>query len=572
VLPARAKPGRKPSAEEPPTVSAHTPLLASRTLTSHRQKRKAQNRASQRAFRERKQSYLAGLEAKVAAYEAAGVEAATELQRVARRMKEENAALRSENAALRLRCEKLDKAAAAGRCVEGQGCKRPLHEQPAPAQPAPPTATTAVGPSVRLPRQPRPPPPAAGLNMHPHAPLSPPSALALHIDRDCGICTQDTLCLCRGEVLDLTGSPERHSPERHSRSSVLAIKQEEDAAEQLPALRLESLLAPAAPAALLARRAPSGKARLWSVVPPPSPHRTAGAKQPLWPLHASSPGPRFTLAAGAPAAAVCSGDPSSCGACGADPALAAFCEAVSRGAGQDAAGATYLDAGNAVPLRQRRVQPAKRSVWYTEPPTRPAAPPAPSPRSAAAPQQASIPEAWRMLRSHPSFPAFEASSTGGLTLLADVVSGRAPAAMPAPPRPPLLRHRSSVSARYTYQPLRRDRDAQRESVEIEPQTPPPQQHGSGAGGAETPGRKLVALESLQAASAARDAGLPPAPQEEPLSADRAHKRRRLAYVEQTRVEQALALLDGRIARPSVTTPTSEERTGSAACPCPWSRT
>ncbi|KAJ1023546.1 hypothetical protein NDA16_003163 [Ustilago loliicola] len=78
VLPARAKPGRKPSETEPLT------------------KRKAQNRASQRAFRERKQSYLAELEAKVAAYEAAEIDRSVEIQKVAQKLRAENEALRKE--------------------------------------------------------------------------------------------------------------------------------------------------------------------------------------------------------------------------------------------------------------------------------------------------------------------------------------------------------------------------------------------------------------------------------------------------------------------------------------------
>ena len=67
------KPGRKPLTSEPTTVrsSAERPLtqLTGRAFSS--QKRKAQNRAAQRAFRERKEKHLKDLEVKVADLEKA---------------------------------------------------------------------------------------------------------------------------------------------------------------------------------------------------------------------------------------------------------------------------------------------------------------------------------------------------------------------------------------------------------------------------------------------------------------------------------------------------------------------
>lgn len=61
------KPGRKPLTSEPTTVSIANPSRLSQVYTdiSH-QKRKAQNRAAQRAFRERKEKHLKDLETKVA--------------------------------------------------------------------------------------------------------------------------------------------------------------------------------------------------------------------------------------------------------------------------------------------------------------------------------------------------------------------------------------------------------------------------------------------------------------------------------------------------------------------------
>ena len=71
VLPARGKPGRKPSATVPLT------------------KRKAQNRESQRAFRERRHAYLAELEDKVAQYEAREISANVQMQRLAQQCRDE---------------------------------------------------------------------------------------------------------------------------------------------------------------------------------------------------------------------------------------------------------------------------------------------------------------------------------------------------------------------------------------------------------------------------------------------------------------------------------------------------
>ncbi|CAO1636711.1 unnamed protein product [Sympodiomycopsis kandeliae] len=82
VVPQRAKPGRKPSQEEPLT------------------KRQAQNRASQRAFRERKQSHVATLEAKVAAFEAQNLTRAAREKENNRKITQENETLKSRNASL----------------------------------------------------------------------------------------------------------------------------------------------------------------------------------------------------------------------------------------------------------------------------------------------------------------------------------------------------------------------------------------------------------------------------------------------------------------------------------------
>ena len=118
VLPARGKPGRKPSDSVPPT------------------KRKAQNRASQRAFRERRHAYVCELEQKVAQYQAREIDANVQMQRIALQCREEANALRKSNEELRARYEQMEQQFLAyRRCAEAQatthstGCQPPLHEK-----------------------------------------------------------------------------------------------------------------------------------------------------------------------------------------------------------------------------------------------------------------------------------------------------------------------------------------------------------------------------------------------------------------------------------------------------------
>jgi AP-1-like factor len=82
------KPGRKPLTSEPssvsPTAKLGQSLEMSRSTNNVTQKRKAQNRAAQRAFRERKEKHLKDLEEKVG-----------ELQKASEQTSSENSALRA---------------------------------------------------------------------------------------------------------------------------------------------------------------------------------------------------------------------------------------------------------------------------------------------------------------------------------------------------------------------------------------------------------------------------------------------------------------------------------------------
>ncbi|WFD14603.1 hypothetical protein MARU1_000609 [Malassezia arunalokei] len=273
VLPARGKPGRKPSATVPAT------------------KRKAQNRASQRAFRERRHAYVTELEEKVAQFEAREIHANVQLQRIAQKYREEADYLRQSQHELLTRCESLERDLStcqrrmASIATHASGCRPPPHEQrpgaeaPNAMSPIPLAAAKLV--PLRRKREPSP-------------PLAPPSEVEERsLDVDCGFCTDDTVCVCRGQArLDLDPV---------------------DACASWPA-----------PAATLR------KTRLWyttTASPPTEPSVTAPSvrlpsrsrpRQRLWPVTNDLGALR------------CTGDQRTCEACQSDPALAQFCTAVSR--------------------------------------------------------------------------------------------------------------------------------------------------------------------------------------------------------------------------------------------------
>lgn len=273
VLPARGKPGRKPSATVPAT------------------KRKAQNRASQRAFRERRHAYVTELEEKVAQFEAREIHANVQLQRIAQQYREEADYLRQSQHELLTRCESLERDLStcqrrmASIATHASGCRPPPHEQrpgaeaPNAMSPIPLAAAKLV--PLRRKREPSP-------------PLTSPSEVEERsLDVDCGFCTDDTVCVCRGQArLDLDPV---------------------DASASWPA-----------PAPTLR------KTRLWyttTASPPTEPSVTAPSvrlpsrsrpRQRLWPVTNDLGALR------------CTGDQRTCEACQSDPALAQFCTAVSR--------------------------------------------------------------------------------------------------------------------------------------------------------------------------------------------------------------------------------------------------
>ncbi|KAI6044930.1 hypothetical protein EDC04DRAFT_3104924 [Pisolithus marmoratus] len=103
TIPAKPKPGRKPKKE---SLSDNVP--ANREERDDSSGRRVQNRAAQRAFRERKQSQLAELQARLHSYEQGEIERNVALQNVAKKMKEENEQLRRENLILKEKIAQLE--------------------------------------------------------------------------------------------------------------------------------------------------------------------------------------------------------------------------------------------------------------------------------------------------------------------------------------------------------------------------------------------------------------------------------------------------------------------------------
>ncbi|KAG1833914.1 hypothetical protein EV424DRAFT_855554 [Suillus variegatus] len=103
VIPAKPKPGRKPKKE-----SSAGPPAPKDDEDSESAGRRVQNRAAQRAFRERKQSQLAELQARLHSYEQGEIERNVALQNIAKKMKDENEELRRENQMLKEKIARLE--------------------------------------------------------------------------------------------------------------------------------------------------------------------------------------------------------------------------------------------------------------------------------------------------------------------------------------------------------------------------------------------------------------------------------------------------------------------------------
>ncbi|KAF8501891.1 hypothetical protein JB92DRAFT_3084348 [Gautieria morchelliformis] len=431
VIPAKPKPGRKPKKDPPaPPVDE--------SMEPDSKGRRVQNRAAQRAFRERKQSQLADLQARVQSYEQGEMERNVALQNIAKRLKEENAALRKENACLRdeLRKFRPEKSPETERkrwredsitpypSRDTSMRKRIKTDDSVPSSamslvPSPssmvssPESDSAASSVPNDPYSPCPSPLAHPtlLDIHnivsnPPWPASSPNRGVNSFDFDmvdCGFCSDDTPCVCRELALqqvtariavhgDVPGSTPSIPNNTTGSSSIL---------DNLPAY---------SPPVPLPRRRPSQQnthAPIFPIFP-----AQAVAEKPHRPARSASPN--------------CTGDPSNCLACADDPFGKAFCAALGGsvkecascpnngstchpGFGCGGGGSSNISGGSGSGPDRDPSSGASRSASISS---------ASSPGHLSASETVPCNTAWTQLKSHPNI-AF-----ADLTLLAEVVARR----------------------------------------------------------------------------------------------------------------------------------------------------
>ncbi|WFC99659.1 hypothetical protein MYAM1_002404 [Malassezia yamatoensis] len=433
VLPARGKPGRKPAAEVPLT------------------KRKAQNRASQRAFRERRQSYLTELEQKVKQYEAQEIDANIQMQRIALQCREEAAQLRQKNEALNTRCEQLEQQvkllkeqhADVGLQYSSRGCLPPKHEHISPplrenSKLSSMTSSSSSQPILGCKQE------NTRVQSTPSDTFSPipagvndsnVSSEAEDMNFDCGFCPDQGLCVCRGKAqLHLEEEPTDAWTPSSSKKNVAFLT------KPSPGIPTSSSVANGVLSnALPLIRSETDRTRLWPTTSsmtssiadspwklPNTPLRPRVSRLDSWsatpasqPLNAVPTKPRSlkpakrlwaveSLSAKTPTTSVsathsttkstnqsCTGDQRTCAACQQDPALAEFCSAVTRSV--------------RVPTSTQRGVP------------RPVAAPSKSTHNSNPEDtRETIPDAFTRLRTHPNFDRWKSSNR--LEMLAEVVS------------------------------------------------------------------------------------------------------------------------------------------------------
>ncbi|KAA1468147.1 hypothetical protein DENSPDRAFT_833357 [Dentipellis sp. KUC8613] len=442
VIPAKPKPGRKPKKDTAPANQDDNDATDSKG-------RRVQNRAAQRAFRERKQSQLAELQARIQMYEQGEIERNVALQSVAKRLKEENEKLRQENALLNEKVTTLERERDARNELDNKRWREdtpgftdyPGHpsrkrmklaidtenhpqavNSSVPAfTPSPPSMVSSPGSNdtsdafspIPLP-SPSQDPAGYSSQMSPlndifdfQSNMKPPSFETNAMDTfDCGFCNDNTPCVCREIAMQSSGRVEM------SGQTVFKI----EAVEQVATISTDpsaTMLDPNAssqnresildnlpayqPAVPLRRRPTNTTAKsLFPVSLPPA--------QPV------------------SSAATCSGDPSNCMACADDVFGKAFCTAIgdsvaaepacadcpsSSGSRANDSGTQRGCCGNSASCS--RAGPSGTSTSLT---------PAAAPSDAATGETMPTSDAWRQLKSHPNV-AFS-----DLSLLAEVVARR----------------------------------------------------------------------------------------------------------------------------------------------------
>ncbi|KAH9969014.1 hypothetical protein BC827DRAFT_1120965 [Russula dissimulans] len=400
VIPAKPKPGRKPKKDL---------ALASvqQNDVSDANGRRVQNRAAQRAFRERKQSQLAELQARIQLYEQGEIERNVALQTVAKRLKDENDHLRAENARLKQTIANYERDRLAPKPDENKRWRDSPSDGPddqnlpkkrskldaiktTPSFRVPtPTAMALASPQVSSPSSENGPSslptPAQGDVIFPPAVSTLESIFNFHsgskapvfngIDSmetfECGLCVDGTSCVCHEMALNLPTPFKTETAEPATSLVPVALPP----ASQIGAQSILDNLPPYQPPVPLRRR------------PDVRPLRSLFPVVPL-----SENLSRVTPTS----QANCSGDPSNCLACADDVFGQAFCAAVGES----------LAAGGPCADCPRGIKDAD------------GARPNPSREGGNTAEIIPTSDAWRQLKSHPNV------SFADLTLLAEVVARR----------------------------------------------------------------------------------------------------------------------------------------------------
>lgn len=374
-------------------------------------------RAAQRAFRERKQSQLAELQARIKQFEQGEIERNIVLQNIAKRLKEENEQLRKENGHLKERVSLCLKEHFTNSGTESQRKRRREESFDLCTQSSDPSdhsakRTRAAGPTTASPFAISYPssasmasPPEFGDfpdNGFSSASLECSSDLAVastdafnttetkgnpdnRFPADsCGLCSQGTKCFCRDMVMRAVASdtplsvgvPLRMEHFEH-RSPATHLHTRAAVAETLPPYSILDKLPPFQPAVPLRRRAATSTKSIFEL-------STTAQSSTTAPALAPSP--------------TCSGDPANCMACADDSFGQAFCAAV----GESAATTPHCDdcpcrdvvaSGLTLSDHALRDGPSTSDTIPTN-------------------------DAWRQLKSHPNVAFTD------LSLLADVVARR----------------------------------------------------------------------------------------------------------------------------------------------------
>ncbi|KAI0304934.1 hypothetical protein BC826DRAFT_1100691 [Russula brevipes] len=385
VIPAKPKPGRKPKKDVFPAPVQQNDIP---DASGRRVQNSITGRAAQRAFRERKQSQLAELQARIQLYEQGEIERNVALQTAAKRLKEENDQLRAENTQLKEtiaayehppnKKSKLDPAKTTPSFQPASTSVALTPPTPSVVSSPNPNTSSENGPSP-LPTQADVAFPVSTLDSLFNFSSGPKTSVfnGSHSMEafECGLCMGGTSCVCRAMAL-VTPTP------------------------PTPPFKTETTESPVSVVPVALTPAPSiGAQSILDNLPPyqpPVPPSTASRRERLRTLFPIVPLSDNLSLVTPTSQADCSGDPSNCQACAGDIFGQAFCTAVGESL---AAGGPCVEC----PRGSRCAGGTHSSA----------------PREGGNPAE-TIPtsDAWRQLKSHPNV------SFADLTMLAEVVARR----------------------------------------------------------------------------------------------------------------------------------------------------